>query len=276
MTRRTRIVLVDLDLTLVDKQYNLTVPLERVREVVERVQGGDVVIGLNSDSGFATLTEWRQKLGLNGPIISERGARIWLPDQPEQIELTSPAARLFPRLRERLCSLLQNQPGLTVLCGNANQIQASRRPTDRNGKVLIINDQRQRSLSFFARSVDIEGNLTVDQKLLESTVEAFRESTATDYVSIWKEKDEDVNPNYGIYILHLAGTQKNNAVVRLLDMFDLPDLWMIGDSSSDLIDDQRVNHVAVANARAEFKEKARVITRQSLTEGVIEFLQKLV
>lgn len=271
---KSKLVLIDLDMTLIDKSYNLTLPLEEVRSAVSQAQARGFIVGLNSDSGSVTLKDWGDKLGLNGPVISERGALIWLPMYFRPVEFASLAARQFPELNE---DFINNLPsiGLTILGGNANVLQAEYQSGQVGERIIIINNYRERSLSFFARKVDDDGKLVIDSELLNWAVFLLQSIIKAKYPAIEAEMDEDNNPDYGIYILHSARSQKQTAVVWLLEESLLSEVWMVGDSMSDLISDERVNHVAVANASEPFKQKAKIIMEQPITAGVVEFLQSL-
>jgi len=266
-----KLVLVDLDMTLIDRGYSLTLPPEQLIAAIVSAQAKGVVIGLNSDSNFPTLEAWHDRLGLNGPIISERGSRIWLPGSLDQIETSSAAARLFPDLKEDFIRRLPSVCPI-ILRGDANKLQAEYRPCVGEKRVIIINDYRERSLSFFARQAGPEGKLVIDNGLLDQAASLLRNLAQSRYPLIWRENDEDNNPDYGIYILHTKSSQKRWAVSELLDRWCLDNAWMVGDSLPDFIDDERVLHVAVANAKEEFKRRAAVTTKEALTGGVAEFL----
>ncbi|MFA5886368.1 MAG: HAD hydrolase family protein [Patescibacteria group bacterium] len=268
------LVLIDLDLTLINREYNLTLPLDQVCAAISEAKKNGVMIGLNSDSSHHTLIDWYKKLGLDGPIILERGAVIFRPGLMGYIDISSDSARLFSQLRQDFVEIL---PSIcpNILCGDANVIQATYRPWLGEEKFIIINDYRQRSLSFFARQLGKDGKLLIDSVLLNQAAALLNSLIQDKYPTLAQEKDEDNNPDYGVYILHSLFSKKHRAVVKLLDELKLDQIWMIGDSLSDFIDDVRVKHVAVSNARDSFKEKANFITKGAITEGVIEFLQTL-
>ncbi|MFA5154981.1 MAG: HAD hydrolase family protein [Patescibacteria group bacterium] len=269
----SKLVLLDLDLTLINREYHLTLPLDQVRLIIGAAKGKGAVIGLNSDSSYHTLSGWYELLGLNGPIISERGARIWLPGQADQIEVSSLAANLFPRLK---ADFIQNllSAGEQVLVGDANKLQAAYQPHLGQKKIIIINDYRVRSLSFFARRVAEDGKLVIDSELLDKAV-ALLTSLIHNYPWLEQDKDEDKNPDYGIYILHSLSSQKYQAAAKLLNSLNLDQMWMVGDNLPDFIADPRVKHAAVSNARDQFKARADLITTGAITAGVMEFLQSL-
>ncbi|OGF90422.1 hypothetical protein A3I27_03975 [Candidatus Giovannonibacteria bacterium RIFCSPLOWO2_02_FULL_43_11b] len=55
------------------------------------------------------------------------------------------------------------------------------------------------------------------------------------------------------------------------DAFDK--VFMVGDSMSDWLDDDRVIQCAVGNASDAYKEKSKLIATSARTEGVIELLE---
>lgn len=79
-----RLVLLDLDNTLIDADYCLTVPENEFRTVIQELANKGVHVGLCSDSAVITLRQWADRLGLTRPIVAERGAVVW--DSARQIE----------------------------------------------------------------------------------------------------------------------------------------------------------------------------------------------
>lgn len=71
---KNKLVLIDLDKTLIDTNYQ---PNDgRINSEIKRLQNGGWQLGLSSDTPLLTLQRWSDIFGMSGPIIAERGALI--------------------------------------------------------------------------------------------------------------------------------------------------------------------------------------------------------
>lgn len=72
------IILTDLDMTVIGKNYGLTIDREIFQEAVEKVKRRGFEIGLCSDTPHERLLEFAQDFAFDGPIIAEKGAfSVW-------------------------------------------------------------------------------------------------------------------------------------------------------------------------------------------------------
>ena len=263
----SRLVLLDLDGTLIDEDYHL--PTDII-SALNRGKDAGWLIGLNSDTPLKPLQVWWRKLGLNGPIIAEKGAILWLPDGRQM--LTSNAEDLFASLREEAVELFLRVPGCLVVVGDATEfVRSVTHLTGCDSCVVAVNAYRRCSLSFFVRTVGEQGKLIEDPAVARDVVE--RIGILTPRYPILS--DGQLDERYCIFIVNAPDTDKTKGVHRLLQELQTEEVIMIGDSMSDFIDEPRVKHYAVGNASLEFKAKCEGVAKRAYTEGVLELLNQL-
>lgn len=266
---RDKLVLMDLDKTLIDGNYQITDA--GIFEAVKRVQSLGWQLGLSSATPLKPLEKWMKEFGMNGPIIAERGALLKLPEGAA-IELVPHMADYFTEVKKHLVSLskkieipfyygdatafLRNTPKLTGLV---------------DGKLFLINPYRKCSLSFFGRDLNGEGGLTINNALVETIISILRPLLDTAPF----ELEEDFNPDYGIYIVSPKVVNKRVATMRLMDEMQLEQVGMIGDSGADIIGSDIAIHYAVGNAKDALKNQADFVSGSDYTSGVIEILSQL-
>lgn len=262
---RDKIILVDLDGTLIDNSYNLTD--NKIAEVVKKAQRQGWQIGLSSDTPLEALRLWRQRLYMNGPIIAEKGAILEINDQIFIDE--SDVEKFTLSLQEIERNFLKS----SVLLWRGNPVEAlkSNIKIGLPGEtVVLVNALRTCSLSFFVREVDQEGNLKLNSEL---TTEIVRE--ARKFYPDFNDLGEDLNYDYGIVIAMRKGVNKRKGTQSLMSELGLKQVAMIGNSMSDFIGEDIARHFAVANASDSFKERCDYIASKPLTKGVSEILLKL-
>lgn len=273
-----KLILLDLDNTLIGADYRLTVSENEFRTVVQELANKDIRVGLCSDSAVITLRQWADHLGLTGPIVAERGAVIWdSAKQTEQIIEPSKTA-WFRDFRESFINaIMRNFIGSTLMIGDATKfIKDPCMNAALTQQVFAINGFRVASFSFFAcRPKNDYSMLEPDSELLK------RASVLVEKMLIvcGKKKEDlfwDENSPYGILILHAQTTEKWRGISTLIDQLAPEQTFMVGDGISDFLNLPHVAQYAVGNADSSYKAKATFIAEQSLTKGVIECLRKCV
>lgn len=273
-----KLVLLDLDNTLIDGEYRLNVPENEFRSVVQELADKDVCVGLCSDSAVITLRQWADRLGLTGPIVAERGAVIW--DSVKQtehiIELSKTA--WFRDFRESFISaIMRNFIGSTLMIGDATKfVKDPCMNAALTQQIFAVNGFRAASFSFFAcRPKEDHSMLEPDPELLKHS-----SALAEEILMAYGKKKEDLfwdeNSPYGILILHAQTTEKWRGISTLIDQLAPEQTFMVGDGISDFLNLPNVAQYAVGNADPSYKAKATFIAEQSLTKGVIECLRKCV
>jgi hydroxymethylpyrimidine pyrophosphatase-like HAD family hydrolase len=273
-----KLVLLDLDDTLIDTDYCLTVPENEFRAVIQELNDKGVCVGLCSDSAVITLRQWVDRLGLTGPIVAERGAVVW--DSARQIEniLDIPRTVWFREFRESFINaVMRNFPDATIMIGDATRLVKDRRVnTALTQQVFAVNGFRVASFSFFAC------RLKSDQLTLEPDSELLKcaSALAAEIVVTYGKKKEDLfwneNSQCGILTVHARITEKWRGISVLINQLKPDQTVMVGDGMSDFLDLPHVAQYAVGNADPRYKLKAAFVAERSLTEGVIECLRRCV
>lgn len=272
-----KLVLLDLDNTLIGADYNLTVSEDELRTTVSGLSKRDIRIGLCSDSALITLRQWSKRLKLTGPIVAERGAVIWDPIQQTEELIGTSTTGWFRELRELFVSkILRDFPCATIILGDATRFVKDRAMSSfLTEKIFAVNGFRTASFSFFAfRPNQDRTSIVPDAELLDSA-----SSIVSDTIeSLGMTKSNlfwDENPMCGILIVHALTTKKWRGVSALMDRLKPEKVVMVGNGMSDFLELQNVLQYAVGNADPRYKEKSSFVAQRSLTEGVIECLQQL-
>lgn len=273
-----KLVLLDVDNTLIDTNYRLNVSDAVFREAVQRAQGRGVAVGLSSDSGPGTLAALAKRFGLDGPIVAEKGAMVRIGAQTTRL---NPETMVFAEIRERLVAHLVSEAlknRLLLALGDVNWLSQSIMEQPQTDSIapaiVLVNTLRSASLSFYVRS-NSETGWVIDRDALNSVFLAADTIGGCLAPAWWRDAVIDKNPDYGICIIHHPTTEKKNALPFLRNGHPECAIYMIGNSMSDWMG-EGVTHCAVGNADAAFKEECgELVSALSLTEGVISLLEHI-
>jgi len=268
------LVLVDLDKTLIDERYQLTIPVRKVRKAIQALERKGVLFGLCSDSPLPMLQVWQERIGAHGPIVSEQGALVFDPTDGTEFATLPEATGWFPALRERVVmdGIKRIHSWSTYLGDSTELIRQKVRIHGRHEVLLLVNSQRRHSFAAHLRRVGKRGELSIDSEMLSTLRQEVEEQART---MTAEPLDIDENPEYGILILHAERNVKANGVRALIDQFRISQVTYIGDSWRDLIGDQQVNQTAVNNAMDAYKKHCSYVAQATYTEGVLEILERL-
>jgi len=274
------LILLDVDETLVDINYKLTCPASEWHAALRRAETRGAVIGLNSDSAYETLQTRAVAYGIGGPIVAERGALI-AENADAKVLLANREARDFKKLRQAFLRALTTGANLSrylTVVGHVNEVanRLPRLPTNGcvNGTAVLINGLRECSLSFFVRKQSRHG-WTKDVDALDEVIHLVTAIGAKKFPELWEARDTDRNPDYGICVYHHKDTKKSMACDPLVKLFGDREIYMVGNSMSDFMDDSRVKHCAVKNASPEFKKCCILVAGQERTRGAIELIDQV-
>lgn len=270
-----RIILLDLDGTIITRSYQLTVAGSKLRSVVENLQTGNTFVGLNSDTPLQPLKSWAGLFGMRGPLIGEKGQVLsFSPAEPAQ---TIGGMGDYFRALKRQVILRSHEQFANTFIGIGDVTEFVRQ----GGKIfgedrqaIFINGYRQCSFSAYALAYR-DGSLTYDAELYELFCNLVMSLVAPDEDRL---AEADKNDLYGILILHEKGASKTRGFQHLIDRLgDEIEYVMIGDSLSDqILTDHPVKVCAVGNASPELKawalETGGMVADAPFTEGVIEIL----
>jgi hydroxymethylpyrimidine pyrophosphatase-like HAD family hydrolase len=264
-----KLLLIDLDKTLIDPNYQITD--QNIFEEIKRVQSLGWQIGLSSDTPLEIMQNWKKEFGMNGPIIAERGALIQLVNGTE-IELIENSREYFVNLRRKLVSQISDR-NIPLYIGDAVSFLRNKTKligsTDKS--LVLINAYRRCSLGFWVRSVDNSGELNMDNSLVEELLQNFEPVLSNAPF----ELERDLNKDYGIFIVSPREVNKRVATQRLMNKLHLVKIGMVGDSKTDIVGSDIAVHYAVGNARAELLSISDYKSTKDYTEGVVDILSKI-
>ena len=278
LTSVRRIVLLDLDGTLVNRAHKLTVPEDSVRSVIDRVQEKETLVGLNSDTALLPLKLWAKRLGLKGPLLAEKGQVLAVsPDSQPLFDVE--VSNYFQQLRQQvvLAALEEFATAFVGVGDNTEFIREGGRAYGVDRGAILINGYRQCSFSGYALGSH-NNRLVKDPEIFDRFCALVLSIISNNLGTL---DAPDRNPEYGILMLHQKGSSKSTGVTRLMAMLGTDiEYVMIGDTNSDIIQtDYPTRLCAVNQASPGLKEAARktggIIASETFTKGLIEILRRL-
>lgn len=260
-----KIALFDLDGTILDDNYQIT-DLGLTKSIMS-AQSAGWLLGLSSDSAYETMAEWRNRFGMNGPIIAEKGAVV------EDLEGNLLYDReVEPHYQISRAAIAQyfTDLGYVTWEGDPVKVVRDREPIGQPGEpIILMSNQRRCSLVTFIRRKGENGKFEIDKELFDEHLpEVQARLPKIEKIS------EDINHKLGLIIATGENVHKRTGTERLRRMNNLGRVAMIGNSISDYIGDDVAFHYAVQNSDEIFKSKANYITHRPFTEGVTELLQR--
>ena len=227
-------------------------------------------IGLNSDTPLKRLQSWWKLLGMNGPIVAEKGAVIWWPNAQET--RISQTFEIFFTLRKDVVLLLMQTPSIGLFVGDSTEfIKSVKRIVGRDPIFVALDAYRVCSLGLFVRQVN-DGLLLKDS----ATAERIRELITPLLPNHPLVSPIDLNLEHCFMSVNSLDADKATGVRVLLEKWGMTsEIIMVGDSIADYINLSEVRHFAVGNAQPAFKEKADRIAIKNFTEGCIELLSAI-
>jgi hydroxymethylpyrimidine pyrophosphatase-like HAD family hydrolase len=257
-------VMIDLDGVVIDKNYQIT---GDISAAVERVQQQGIIIIPNSDTPVERLADFFiECLGVKAEmLIGEKGAVVWhqqnnefeFPCYIDDIELYV----------QKICAQLQKLNVKIDFCDAPIIIRRDEYNEPKKQLILIDNSRRQ-SISMFFRKTDAVGKMYIDeffcQKCLTIVEDVLRPQQLNPF---------DYNEKYGIAICSPVLANKTLGFISLKTKFPNASFYMIGDGDTDIIEDDDVGHLAVANASTTLKAKSLFVATAEYTKGLAECLQ---
>ena len=267
------LVLIDLDHTLITSQFTLTDG--SIVEKVQALQSRGIPVGLNSDRPYHTLRKYAHQLGLQGPLICERGNMIQLGSQT--IFEESDLRPIMNQVRLAFIDLInQRHLDINLLVGESEKLffQMKSFPVDQDVvHFVLMNKFRQFSIAFNSIHL-IPPQLDLPEDTPWITHVALSDQLRELFLSATKQA-----PDVGVYrtnlacILHYPGTDKSQGTDRLLDTGFIERIFMIGDRPQDFLGRvPQILHGAVANAETAYKGNCQFVAPREFTGGVIDCL----
>lgn len=260
------LVMFDLDGTLIDRDYRVTDLA--IHGVMRDAQTEGWTIGLSSDTPYEVLANWSKHLGIDGPIIAERGALV---SHAGQIEYDKNDGLKYSSAKADLETMLVDTGYKTWKGNPVEALRSGLRIGEPGEAVVLINDYRRSSLGLFMRTVNEQGDLVIDENHTTEIVVLARE-----FYPQFEDIEEDLNHDYGILIVARQSITKRQGSRRLLAALQLTQFAMVGNSLADYVGDDIAIHYAVSDATEDYKRKADYVAKTPLATGASEILSNIV
>ncbi len=265
---QSRVLLFDLDKTILDTNYQLTDT--RFLDEVKRLTQSGWSLGLSSDSPLESLQNWRTLFDMSGPIIAERGSVVWVPGQG--IISVCKHSGVFTRLRQGFIEyLLQNRRPFYY--GDVTQVIRNKTsfPGLIEKQLVFVQAYRRCSFNFYCRRISAAGSLEIDNDLTQELHAVAMNLLGQVEFQIM----EDFNPEYGILILSPMAVTKRAGTLSLMEILQIPDVGMVGDSANDILGNDITTQYAVGNSTEELTAVADYQSKMPFTEGVVDILSQI-
>jgi hydroxymethylpyrimidine pyrophosphatase-like HAD family hydrolase len=241
------VVLFDLDGTLIDGSYKPTD--DRIYSAVAEAQAIGWKLGPHSDTPYEALHVWKERFGMNGPTIAEKGAVVEIDGRPD---VDAVVVEAFAEARQRTTALFEAMD-LRVWTGNpVEALRDGLKIGEVDERVILMNGLSQASLRFFVRRVNDRGELEINRDDTAALVARARE-----VYPAFDDLGEDLNHKYGLVIASLTRYTKRNGALRLMAARGLQQVVMVGNTMDDYLnggatDKDIAYHGAVGNADPAF------------------------
>ncbi|OHA41938.1 MAG: hypothetical protein A3H68_02415 [Candidatus Taylorbacteria bacterium RIFCSPLOWO2_02_FULL_46_40] len=273
-----KLVLLDLDRTLIDDEYHLNVPLEHLKKSLKEAESRSLTIGISSDSSAETISAYEKLCGLSGPIVAEKGAYLTRGPDIGNGVLTIKQTSIFPVVRKKFVKKLLIDPRVLVIHGDVNEISRlfPNLPCNNcsSSKAVLVNNSRRASLSFYVYR-KIANLWRTDRAILSMVCDEARRILRDESRILADNTHIDLNAKCGICIIHHNQTNKSLALPTLRRWYPTHQIFAIGDSLTDYYKNDSVIHCAVGNANEQFKRQCQIVASRNYTAGVIELMRKI-
>lgn len=261
------VVLIDLDRTLLDESYQLTDV--GVVDTIAQKQSQGWVIGLTSDTPIRTLNYWYNRLGLNGPMVVEKGAAVWWPEDDAYTRLTK-AHGVVEKGKKAILSAVIEMGDVMVIVGDSTAFirGTDQIPPVNYQKLLAYNHLREFSIAFHVRRIDFDGRLVLDVDLAQKLVRDLQ-----GHIPVSELLSEgELDPDYGFFFVNPSDVSKSTGNAEVFRNYRNRRV-VIGDSMSDFMTEVEV--LAVGNSHPDFKSVAGRVATATYASGVKELLETL-
>ena len=255
-------------------------PESYLRRAIRCAQGPNLSIGLHSDRSLFTLQFHHQLWQLTGPIIYERGYGIvtvepnnGLVKKVFHFENTNHVANfrafelaLFQKIRtiHPTPAIYFDDPEMLIdALSHELPHLAARRP------LIILNGHRVSSFVFYAFDKSGDGlipNLSLLAEVREIAEKLFHEIFDVPPQLYCSEEHSYV-------LLHLPGTNKQQANNALFSLYPNTQIYMVGNSLNDWLADDRVIQLGTISSTPDYQEKCEFIGRQMSVSGIADCLK---
>jgi hydroxymethylpyrimidine pyrophosphatase-like HAD family hydrolase len=243
---------------------------DRFKSVIQTKINEGWHIGLSSNTPLKRLQSWWGSLGMNGPIVAEKGAIVWWPNI-RAIQV-SQSSEVFSAFRNEVILTLARTPDVGFLFGdNAEFIRSVNKMISNDSIFVALDAYRICSLGLFVRK--IRDNLLVKDHVAAETILELITPILPSHPLI---SQIDLNLEWCFLGVNPLDADKSSGVRVLLEKWAMtPEVIMVGDSIADYVDLPQVRHFAVGNAQPAFKSRADRIATRNYTQGCVELLSSI-
>jgi len=258
-----KIIMVDQDGVIVDREYKTNCD---IRLSVQTALKTTYLVP-NSGTPLKRLrTNFQDWLGFfPNTLIAEQGA-IVSHDSSDfctvEINGISEYIELFQKKLRNIAK---------IYIGDSATWIRDKRKFQPNSEIIIIDQYRQQSVSFYSLVTDQRGDTYIDNGWSQLVLSALKKIALPIGLNFFNYDRE-----YGIAVASPEGANKTIGYNFLKKLLPNPYFYMIGDSDADVIDDPEVIHCAVANASEKLKQKAAFVADKNYTAGLEECLNWII
>ena len=263
-----KLILFDLDGTLIDKNY--TVTDENIGWYIRQAQAAGWSVGLNSDTPLEQLQWWRDQLCMTGPIIAEMGAVV---ECNGEVIYDTALNLAVERSKKQCYDYLLKRNKTAVITGNATKNVKSEsyaRSFDSDIETFVyLNTTSMCSLRYFVRKRSVGGKLEVNDA---ATQRIYGELAHFDPSLVSKTIDN--NSESGLIIVSDGEITKRSGLKLLLSRCSIGRVVMVGNSINDYMGQDIVEHYCVSNTEDSFKDASQLLD-EPFTKGCVEAIRRL-
>jgi hydroxymethylpyrimidine pyrophosphatase-like HAD family hydrolase len=287
-----KLLLFDWDKTIQEPDSTWPFKNRVFKSLIKAKQKAGWYIGLNSDTPYDRLFNWYSQLGMNGPILAEKGLVIGFPGllQMQPIVRTE---QLFSEIRLQLIQRLSQKNDVTFYMGdNVDFVRKVRYIPPGRPIFVALDAYRMCSLGLIVCNVEKSGQLQIGNGSAWDEIHQLVADTLPDNPLIG---EMDTGGRYGGFIgVTTQGAAKRNGLAALYRQWPFDRVVMVGDSLPDYMDLHQalrndpvakgvdwscvpqVEHYAVANAHEDyFNIEDVTLLNKTYLDGCIEFLERL-
>lgn len=269
------LVLIDVDWTLLNDLFEFEP--NGLKEKVATMVAAGWEIGLMSDRPQNELMEFRDELGLNGPLLAELGNILIYPrlDIVKCLRTYDERAKMSMFTKRAILTLMEKFPDLPLLLSsNVRQFREFQDLNWPREKVIAaLHTQRRTSFLVNVHRYSPTGPLEAGAEPVRSIARVLRTQFKDDFFTepflFVSEKKQ------GCALFHFADASKARAAKYLFDERLTDSIAMVGDMIWDNLHDPRAIQLAVGNADEEYKKLCRFAADKPFSSGVGQCLDWL-
>ncbi|MEK6916634.1 MAG: HAD family hydrolase [Nanoarchaeota archaeon] len=257
-------VVFDIDGCLLNSNYEFTVPVEQLRNLLERGKEKGMQFSINSNRSVEGMLEIYNTLGFNGVLIGEGGAFFYDP----KTSATEFFGKKFDR--DRLFSILSYLTLNLSFVNTDDVIKSPEKFVQGYGQseiTIFLEQSRQYTMTLYPREV-ADGTLKYNQTLLDSVASVVQPE--------FPEVQIDTSMKYGNLLMTPKGLEKGSLLPRLEAK-----IASFGDTEQDIsmfvVSDYCGCPANASQGTKQTVAKLRgFVSDKSYTEGAYEFLEVMI